>query len=156
MNFSVRQLSDPGLVQLVRQGLEETGVPPSTLWIEVTERDLIRIGSPAEQALIELDELGCIVCVDDLGTGFAALRYMVEQPVKVVKVDRSLIGKVGTDDTIRTIVRAVCSLSHSLGIATVAEGVEDKAQLPGLRELGFTHAQGYFYGRPVPADQVAH
>lgn len=156
VNFSVRQLSDPGLVQLVRQGLEETGVPPSTLWIEVTERDLIRIGSPAEQALIELDELGCIVCVDDLGTGFAALRYMVEQPVKVVKVDRSLISKVGTDDTIRTIVRAVCSLSDSLGIATVAEGVEDEAQLPGLRELGFTHAQGYFYGHPVPAENVAH
>ncbi|MGK9272096.1 EAL domain-containing protein [Williamsia muralis] len=156
VNFSVRQLSDPGLVQLVRQGLEETGVPPSTLWIEVTERDLIRIGSPAEQALIKLDELGCTVCVDDLGTGFAALRYMVEQPVKVVKVDRSLISKVETDDTIRTIVRAVCSLSDSLGIATVAEGVEDEAQLPRLRELGFTHAQGYFYGRPVPAEDIAN
>jgi EAL domain-containing protein (putative c-di-GMP-specific phosphodiesterase class I) len=156
VNFSVRQLSDPGLVQLIRQGLEDTGIPPSTLWIEVTERDLISIGSPATQALVELDELGCIVCVDDLGTGFAALRYMVEQPVKVVKVDRSLIGKVSTDDTIRTIVRAVCSLSDSLGIATVAEGVEHESELQGLRELGFTHAQGFFYGRPVPAENVAH
>jgi EAL domain-containing protein (putative c-di-GMP-specific phosphodiesterase class I) len=151
VNFSVRQLSDPGLVELIREGLEVTGVPASSLWIEVTERDLIRIGSPATQALVELDELGCIVCVDDLGTGYAALRYMVEQPVKVVKVDRSLVTKMGTDDTIRTIVRAVCSLSQSLGIATVAEGVEHEDELATLHELGFTHAQGYLFGKPVAA-----
>ena len=153
VNFSVRQLSDPGLAKLIQAGLDATGVPPSTLWIEVTERDLIRIGSPATQTLIELDELGCIVCVDDLGTGYAALRYMVEQPVKVVKVDRSLINKVGTDNTIRTIVRAVCSLSDSLGITTVAEGVEHDSELQGLRELGFTTVQGYLFGKPAPAER---
>ena len=156
VNFSVRQLSDPGLVKLIQAGLDATGVPPSTLWIEVTERDLIRIGSPATQTLIELDELGCIVCVDDLGTGYAALRYMVEQPVKVVKVDRSLINKVGTDNTIRTIVRAVCSLSDSLGITTVAEGVEHDSELQGLRELGFTTVQGYLFGKPAPAESFDH
>jgi EAL domain-containing protein (putative c-di-GMP-specific phosphodiesterase class I) len=154
VNFSVSQLSDPGLVELIREGLAETGVPASALWIEVTERDLIRIGSPATQTLIELDDLGCIVCVDDLGTGYAALRYMVEQPVKVVKVDRSLVTKMGSDDTIRAIVRAVCTLSQSLGIATVAEGVEHEDELSTLRDLGFTHAQGYFYGKPVPVDEV--
>jgi EAL domain-containing protein (putative c-di-GMP-specific phosphodiesterase class I) len=154
VNFSVRQLSDPGLARLVRDGLHATGVPASTLWIEVTERDLIHIGSPATQTLIELDKLGCVVCVDDLGTGYAALRYMVEQPVKVVKVDRSLISKVRTDDTIRAIVRAVCALSDSLGIITVAEGIELESDLQGLRELGFTTAQGYLFGKPVPAEQV--
>jgi EAL domain-containing protein (putative c-di-GMP-specific phosphodiesterase class I) len=138
----------------VRDGLHATGVPASTLWIEVTERDLIHIGSPATQTLIELDKLGCVVCVDDLGTGYAALRYMVEQPVKVVKVDRSLISKVRTDDTIRAIVRAVCALSDSLGIITVAEGIELESDLQGLRELGFTTAQGYLFGKPVPAEQV--
>lgn len=155
VNFSARQLHDRGLTELVAAVLESTGVPADALWIEVTERDLIEVGSPASATLAELDALGCTVCVDDLGTGFAALRYMVEQPVKVVKIDRSLIAKVGADDnTMRAIVRAVCSLSSSLGMATVAEGVEDPGEIPQLRELGFTHGQGYLFGKPAPADEI--
>ncbi|WP_168176521.1 EAL domain-containing protein [Williamsia sp. 1135] len=155
VNFSARQLQDRTLPELVAAILESTGVPADALWVEVTERDLIEVGSPASATLIELDALGCTVCVDDLGTGFAALRYMVEQPVQVVKIDRSLIAKVGADDnTMHSIVKAVCALSSSLGMATVAEGVEDPGQIAHLRELGFTHGQGYLFGKPAPADEI--
>lgn len=155
VNFSARQLQDRGLPELIAATLKTTGVPADALWVEVTERDLIEVGSLASATLIELDALGCTVCVDDLGTGFAALRYMVEQPVQVVKVDRSLVTKVGSDDnTMRSIVKAVCALSNSLGMATVAEGVEDPGQIEHLRELGFTHGQGYLFGKPAPADEI--
>lgn len=155
VNFSARQLQDRTLPELVADTLASTGVPACALWVEVTERDLVEVGSPAAATLIELDALGCTVCVDDLGTGFAALRYMVEQPVQVVKIDRSLVKKVNTDDTtMRSIVAAVCSLAGSLGMATVAEGVEDPNEIPALLELGFTHGQGYLFGRPAPADEI--
>lgn len=79
---------------------------------------------------------------------------MVEQPVQVVKIDRSLVMKVGADETMRSIVGAVCSLSESLGILTVAEGVEDPGEVAQLRELGFTHGQGYLFGKPTPAGEI--
>lgn len=154
VNFSARQLYDRTLPDLIAEALDRTGVPPSALWIEMTERDVIEVGSPASQTLIDLDALGCTVCIDDLGTGFAALRYMVEQPVQVVKIDRSLVMKVGADETMRSIVGAVCSLSESLGILTVAEGVEDPGEVAQLRELGFTHGQGYLFGKPTPAGEI--
>jgi diguanylate cyclase len=154
VNFSARQLVDKGLVQHVAEAIETSQVSPETVWVEVTERTLIETGSAAAQTLLELDALGCTVCVDDLGTGFAALRYMVEQPIQVVKIDRSLVSKVATVEALRSVVGAVCSLSDSLGILTVAEGVEHKRELHALRELGFTHAQGYLFGKPAAASNI--
>ncbi|PXW35292.1 UNVERIFIED_CONTAM: EAL domain-containing protein (putative c-di-GMP-specific phosphodiesterase class I) [Williamsia faeni] len=153
VNFSARQLIDRGLAQHVADAIAAAGVPADTLWVEVTERDLIEVGSPAAQTILELDALGCTVCVDDLGTGFAALRYMVEQPVRVVKVDRSLVSQVGIDGPLRTVVGAVCTLSADLGILTVAEGVESEDEVRNLRDLGFTHAQGYLFGKPAPENE---
>jgi|GEM_PF-2812950 len=154
VNFSARQLIDRGLVRHVADAIAATGVPAATVWVEVTERNLIEVGSPAAQTLLELDELGCTVCVDDLGTGFAALRYMVEQPVRVVKIDRSLVSKVGVVEPLRSLVGAVCTLSASLGILTVAEGVESEDELRKLRDLGFTHAQGFLFGKPEAAGDI--
>ncbi|HEY9311539.1 EAL domain-containing protein [Williamsia sp.] len=153
VNFSARQLVDRGLVQHVADAIATSGVPAATVWVEVTERNLIETGSPAAQTLLELDALGCTICVDDLGTGFAALRYMVEQPVQVVKIDRSLVSKVGIVEPLRSVVGAVCALSASLGILTVAEGVESEDQVDKLRDLGFTHAQGFLFGKPAPATE---
>jgi EAL domain-containing protein (putative c-di-GMP-specific phosphodiesterase class I) len=153
VNFSARQLADSGLVDHVATAIAASGVPADTMWVEVTERNLIEIGSPAAQTLSELDALGCTICVDDLGTGFAALRYMVEQPVQVVKIDRSLVSQVGIVEPLRSVVGAVCALSSSLGIRTVAEGVESEDEVRKLRELGFTHAQGFLFGKPAPENE---
>lgn len=156
VNYSARQLSDVLLLPHVERALDELELSASTLWVEITERDLIDFGSPATRTIEALAELGCVICIDDLGTGFAALRYLADLPVNVAKIDRSLVCSAAEDPYIRSIVGAVCDISRSLGIETVAEGVEHEDQIPMLRELGFTHAQGFHFGRPAPAaDLVA-
>ncbi|MFD0925024.1 EAL domain-containing protein [Williamsia deligens] len=154
VNFSSQQLVDHALTAHVADALAREGVAAASLWIEVTERDLITADSPAAQTIRELAELGCVIAVDDLGTGYAALRYMVDQPVSVAKIDRSLIEGIDTGATRRSIVETVCRLADELGIRSVAEGVENDAQVGVLREIGFTHAQGYLFGRPAPASQT--
>ena len=154
VNFSSQQLFDRELAAHVGKRLDADGVPASALWVEITERDLIAPDSPAAQTIRDLDALGCVVCVDDLGTGYAALRYLVDQPVKVAKIDRSLVSGIDDDDTKRRIVEAVCRLSENMDIATVAEGVESEDQLARLRQVGFTHAQGFLFGRPRAAHDV--
>lgn len=151
VNYSARQLSDALLVPHVERVLDELALSAGEFWVEITERDLINFGSPATRTIAALAELGCVICVDDLGTGFAALRYLADLPVSVAKIDRSLVSAATEDESIRSIVGAVCDISRSLGIDTVAEGVEHEAQIPMVRELGFTHGQGYHFGRPRAA-----
>ncbi|MGN7157530.1 EAL domain-containing protein [Dietzia cercidiphylli] len=155
VNYSARQLSDALLFPHIERVLERVGVSPSTLWVEITERHLVDLASPATRTIEALADLGCVICVDDLGTGFAALRYLADLPVSVVKVDRSLVCSASDAASIRSVVGAVCDISHSLGIMAVAEGVESENQIPMLRDLGFTHAQGYYFGRPAPAAEIA-
>lgn len=153
VNFSSQQLVDHALTGHIADALARSAVPARSLWIEVTERDLITSDSPAAQTIRELAHLGCVIAVDDLGTGYAALRYMVDQPVSVAKIDRSLIE--GVDGGVsRSIVETVCRLADDLDIRSVAEGVEDGAVVDVLREIGFTHAQGYLFGRPQPAADI--
>lgn len=153
VNFSSQQLVDHALTRHIADALARSAVPARSLWIEVTERDLITSDSPAAQTIRELADLGCVIAVDDLGTGYAALRYMVDQPVSVAKIDRSLIE--GVDGGVsRSIVETVCRLADDLDICSVAEGVEDGAVVDVLREIGFTHAQGYLFGRPQPAADI--
>ena len=153
INYSVRQLADPSLLPRIQRSLDDLAVSPSSLWVEITERDIIDVASPAVRTIETLADMGCVICIDDLGTGFAALRYLADLPVSVAKVDRSLVG-MAADPSIRKIVSAVCDISRSLGIDTVAEGVEDEDQIPALRDMGFTHAQGYHFGRPAPAAAI--
>ncbi|WP_010539672.1 EAL domain-containing protein [Dietzia alimentaria] len=154
VNFSARQLSDPVLLPHIERLLAKFELDPSAIWVEITEQDLIKLASPAVRTIESLAELGCTICVDDLGTGFAALRYLADLPISVVKIDRSLISSLMDQTSLRSIVEAICDISHALGIETVAEGVEREDQLPLLRDLGFTHAQGYYFGRPAAASDI--
>ncbi|MCP2176526.1 EAL domain-containing protein [Williamsia maris] len=154
VNFSSQQLYDRDLTTLVRECLIAEGVPAGALWVEVTERDLISADSPAAQTIRELHDLGCVICVDDLGTGYAALRYMMDQPITVAKIDRSLVDGMEREGVKRRIVEAVCHLSATLDISTVAEGVEHDDQVDLLREIGFTHGQGFLFGKPAPASEI--
>ncbi|MGZ8177314.1 EAL domain-containing protein [Williamsia sp. SKLECPSW1] len=153
VNFSSQQLVDRALTGHIADALARAEVPATALWIEVTERDLITSDSPAAQTIRELAALGCVIAVDDLGTGYAALRYMVEQPVSVAKIDRSLVQGVDSGLS-RSIVETVCRLADDLDIRSVAEGVEDAAVVDLLRDIGFTHAQGFLFGRPQPAADI--
>lgn len=150
VNFSARELSSSDRVDHARETLEATGLDPSRLTVEVTETALLR-GS--EQAA-ELIELGARLAVDDFGTGYASLRYLKQFEVSTLKIDRSFVAGAPQDPEDRAIVDAIVSLAESLGVETIAEGIETEPQEETARELGIQLVQGYRYAKPRPVDEL--
>lgn len=152
VNLSARQFEHEDIVATVRAAIDDAGIAPRQLCIEVTEGTLMANGSA--EVLQRLHELGVRVAIDDFGTGYSSLYYLKRFPVDVVKIDRSFVDGLGTDADDEAIVTAVLSLGHALGLRVVAEGVETEAQLDRLVGLGCDAVQGYLVSRPVPADEV--
>ena len=153
INVSTRQLSEPGLADKVTKVLERYGLPPSRLVLEVTESALLDRRVDGTE-LRRLDALGVRIALDDFGTGYSSLTHLRDLPVKVLKLDRSFIGNLGREPGATAIVRAVVGLAHSLGLYTVAEGVESDDQAELLQSFGCDSAQGFLFGRPVPDPRV--
>ncbi|MGH9041239.1 MAG: EAL domain-containing protein [Acidimicrobiia bacterium] len=154
INLSARQLGVPELVDTVRSVLAETGLDPSRLCLEITESVLMDDVESSIEALLDLKALGVRLAIDDFGTGYSSLSYLRRFPVDVVKLDRSFVAGLGVDPAATAIVAAVVNLAHALGIVVVAEGVETEAQLVALRALRCDRAQGYYWNRPLPADEL--
>ncbi|MHB8681446.1 MAG: putative bifunctional diguanylate cyclase/phosphodiesterase [Acidimicrobiales bacterium] len=154
VNLSARQFQQAGLVEEVEQILRDTGVDPSQISLEITESLAMEDVERTSQVLMRLKGLGVKVAIDDFGTGYSALGYLATFPVDVVKVDQSFVDKVELDPVKSAIVSAVINLSQAIGTTTVVEGVETKEQLDHLYSLGCTMAQGYYFARPMPADQL--
>jgi diguanylate cyclase (GGDEF)-like protein/PAS domain S-box-containing protein len=153
VNLAARQLADPGLVDTVAELLEEIGVDPSQLILEVTESDAMREADTALAVLSQLRDLGVGLTLDDFGTGYSSLAYLERFPVEGLKIDRSFVSRLLPEGGDRTIVGAVVQLARSLGLATVAEGVESEAQLEVVGSLGCTMAQGYLFAKPMPEER---
>lgn len=137
--------------------LAHYGVSGSRLQIEITESVFLgRAESTIMCALKRLKALGCRVALDDFGTGFASLTHLKRYPVDVIKIDRSFIRDLCEDDHSRAITAAIISLGATLGLRTVAEGIEVPAQIEALRRLGCDKGQGYFFARPMPAARAPH
>jgi diguanylate cyclase (GGDEF)-like protein len=151
VNVAVRQLRDGALVGIVRDVLVETGLPPSALWLEITESGVMEDIETALATLGGLRELGVVLCIDDFGTGYSSLSYLHRLPVGIVKIDRSFIAGVGADGANEPIVRAVLAMTRAMGQRVVAEGVETEIQRDWLRDQGCDMAQGWLYGKPLPA-----
>jgi diguanylate cyclase (GGDEF)-like protein/PAS domain S-box-containing protein len=154
VNVSPRQLRSPGLASQVAEILRRTGVRPGDLCLEITETALIEDVDVADGVLAALRELGVRIALDDFGTGYSSLNHLHQFPVDVLKIDRSFIAHLGSDVEATAIVTSVVHLAQALGLEVVAEGVETAGQLGQLRLFGCQLAQGYFWGRPVPADQL--
>jgi EAL domain-containing protein (putative c-di-GMP-specific phosphodiesterase class I)/anti-sigma regulatory factor (Ser/Thr protein kinase) len=154
VNLSARQLGVPELIDTVRDVLDETGLDPSRLCLEITESVLMDDVQSSIDALLDLKALGVRLAIDDFGTGYSSLSYLRRFPVDVVKLDRSFVAGLGVDSAATAIVAAVVNLAHALGIVVVAEGVETEAQLVALRALRCDRAQGYYWNRPLPADEL--
>jgi diguanylate cyclase (GGDEF)-like protein/PAS domain S-box-containing protein len=151
VNVSARQVSDPGFASFVAGELNACGLPPQWLSLELTESTLID-GNPAtERTLNDLTALGVQLGLDDFGTGFSSLAYLKRFPIDFVKIDRTFTDGLGVDDNDTAIVRATIALAHSLGIRTVAEGVESEQQRDLLRDLGCDFGQGYLFAKPIDA-----
>ena len=151
VNLSTRQLAHPGLVPLVAETLDEMGLEPSALCLEITETVLMQDADRAVVLLEELKALGVTLSLDDFGTGYSSLSYLRRFPVDVVKVDRSFVDGLVDRPGDASIVAAVRDVTRSLDLGVVAEGIETPEQLERLRALGYERGQGYLFARPGPA-----
>jgi diguanylate cyclase (GGDEF)-like protein/PAS domain S-box-containing protein len=154
VNLSARQIDHPEIVGTVERILEESGLPPSSLTLEITESALMHDAASALHVLRSLKALGVTLAIDDFGTGYSSLSYLHRFPLDVLKIDKSFVdGLAGGSDGVE-IVAAVIKLAHALGLQVVAEGVEQTAQLEQLGSMGCDFAQGYLFSRPVPAHEI--
>jgi diguanylate cyclase (GGDEF)-like protein len=154
VNLSVHQLRQGKLVSLVRQVLDETGLMPEYLELELTESQLLDSVEHIISTFQQLRELGVKLAIDDFGTGYSSLSYLKRFPVDYVKIDQAFIRGLneGTEDA--AITRAIIAMAHSLGLKVVAEGVEDSQQLAFLRAHACDEVQGYLISRPVEASAM--
>ncbi|EKT4521860.1 EAL domain-containing protein [Pseudomonas putida] len=153
VNISARQFSDGQLGTRIATILEETGLPPACLELELTESILMRDVDEAMQILDGLKVLGLSIAVDDFGTGYSSLNYLKQFPIDVLKIDRTFVDGLPEGEQDAQIARAIIAMAHSLNLAVIAEGVETHEQLEFLREHGCDEVQGYLFGRPMPAGQ---
>ncbi|MEG9503530.1 MAG: EAL domain-containing protein [Methylorubrum extorquens] len=154
VNLSPVQFRDPGLVATVREALAFSGLAPHRLELEVTESVLLAASEANVATLHALRDLGVRIAMDDFGTGYCSLSYLQKFPFDKIKIDRSFVSRLGEDPHSTAIVQAVIGLGASLGIVTVAEGVETEVQFAHLRAEGCEEVQGYLFGRPIPAPQA--
>jgi diguanylate cyclase (GGDEF)-like protein/PAS domain S-box-containing protein len=154
VNLSARQLQDPYLIREVGLALEETGLAPAYLELEITESIVMAEATNTRQTLAELKRLGLRIAIDDFGTGYSSLSYLRDLPVDTLKIDRSFVAGLDQDQGSQAIIRAIATLAHELGLVVTAEGIETADQLALVRTLGIDIAQGYFFTRPVPPEHL--
>ncbi len=154
VNLSPVQFKNPRLVESIVGILEETGLRPRLLELELTETILMQETEAAERALLELQELGVRFSLDDFGKGYSSLEYLRRFPLDKLKIDRSFVAGVGEDTHSAAIVSTVALLGSKLGLQVVAEGVETRSHLEFLLEEGCDKLQGYYFCRPVAAESL--
>jgi len=154
VNLSASQFHRGGLIELVTQTLQRTGVSPYCIELEITEGIIVQDTQATIDLMRELHDLGVQLSIDDFGTGYSSLSYLQRFPANKLKIDRSFINAMSTDASAVGIVRGIIELAHGLKMEVVAEGVETEEQLAKLRELDCDVAQGFLISRPLPADKL--
>jgi diguanylate cyclase (GGDEF)-like protein/PAS domain S-box-containing protein len=153
VNLSPRQFQESGLLTQVAAALDAAGLPSELLMFEITETVVMEDISGAREIMKKLNRLGVRLAIDDFGTGHSSLAYLKQFPVHEVKVDRAFVQGVAESPVDSAIVRAIIDLANAMGISAVAEGVETKDQAAGLRMLGCPVAQGFYFSRPLRAEE---
>jgi diguanylate cyclase (GGDEF)-like protein len=154
VNVSPQQLADPGFPALVVDVLTRTGLPPELLGLEILEEALLDVGV-AEVVMRSLRDLGVCLSLDDFGAGYSNFSWLQDLPITGIKIDRRFVSTLDSDDCrSAAIVQGLVNLGHSLNLSVVAEGVETAEQAGALQAIGCESVQGFFYGHPVPADEL--
>ena len=155
VNMSGRGLSDPTLVERVAASVNEHGIGPAQLCLEITETALIGELGDVESTLAALSSLGVRLALDDFGTGYSTLAHLQRLNVDILKIDRSFVEQIGRSDRDHKIVGAITAMAHALGMSVVGEGIETDHQLAELSRLGCDEGQGFLLARPLRPEQVA-
>ncbi len=148
VNLSPRQFEQTNLLQVIDEALEESGLPPKNLQVELTENTLMINSASNLEKLQQIRQLGARVAIDDFGTGFCSFSYLLQYPVDRLKIDQSFVMKAVTEPNAATVVRTIVAMSHHLGIKVIAEGVETPDHLRFLAQRNCDEAQGYYFSRP--------
>lgn len=154
VNVSPRQIASADIVDIVAACLTRHDLPPSALWLEITETVMTEDTATTAAAMSGLRMLGVNIALDDFGTGYSSLSGLQYLPVSRLKIDRQFISGLGTDSANAKLVRCITAVAESFDLDVVAEGVETTEQLAAVRELSCSLIQGYLFSRPVPADDV--
>jgi Amt family ammonium transporter len=154
VNVSGRQIAEGSLVGSVARALEESGLAPTRLQLELTETVLMDDIDGHVALMREVKELGVSLAVDDFGKGYSSLSYLHRFPIDRIKIDRAFVGGLPESRTALAIVSAVVSFARALDIEVVAEGVETQAHVDALRELGCEYGQGFFFHRPLEPERI--
>ncbi len=154
VNFSARQMFKPDIIGFILRTMEEYGIQPRELCIEVTESLAMKNVEQASMILRELHELGIKISLDDFGTGYSSLNYLKLLSISNLKIDKSFIDNITVNAYEKAIVETVIELAHKIGLTVTAEGVEDEAQQECLRSYNCDILQGYLISRPVPPDEI--
>ena len=154
VNLSPTQIFQPDVIETVRGSLERSGLAPESLVLELIEDVVIKDVDAASARLGQLKNLGVRLAVDDFGTGYSSLNYLRSLPFYILKIDKTFIDDITVDPTILAVGTLIVDLAHTLGLRTVAEGVERPEQAAALRQLKCHAAQGYLFSRPLPASQI--
>ncbi len=153
VNLSSRQLMDPNLIARVRDEIDACQIAPGNLCLEITESVVMNDVASSMTILGALKDLGVVLAIDDFGTGYSSLSYLRRLPVDILKIDRSFVQSIGDRDD-RAITKVIIDLAHTLGMTTVAEGVETRMQMEVLHALDCDMAQGFLFHHPVPGSQI--
>jgi EAL domain-containing protein (putative c-di-GMP-specific phosphodiesterase class I) len=154
LNLAAAELANERLVDTLAEALKGYAVEPSRLVLEVTEAGVLQGSDGALVAMQRLRELGVSLTIDDFGTGYSSLSRLAEFPIESVKIPKPFVDRLVGDDVDEAFVDAILRLGDSLGLAAVAEGIEQPAQAERLRQMGCRYGQGYLFGRPAPAEEV--
>jgi diguanylate cyclase (GGDEF)-like protein len=155
INLSRRQLGSPELVDTVARAIEETGVSPAGIVLEITETALADDIDSALRTLCALKNLGVRIAIDDFGTGYSSLQYLRQVPADIIKIAKPFVDGVYVRDSDEyRVAHAIVHLGDAFGLQTLAEGIEDREQFERMRELGCELGQGYYFSRPIPAEEV--
>jgi diguanylate cyclase (GGDEF)-like protein len=154
VNFSSISFINHKIMQYIHEILEETKLPPGTLWIEITEEVGLNISETALDILNQLQTMGVRICIDDFGTGYSALNYLIDLPIDILKIDKSIIGRIDTVEESQKVTHAIVLLAKQLDLEIVTEGIENTTQLSLVKTLGCDYSQGYLFSEAVPADEA--
>ena len=154
VNVSGRQIAEGSLVGSVARALEDSGLAPARLQLELTETVLMDDIDGHVAVMREVKELGVSLALDDFGKGYSSLSYLHRFPIDRIKVDRAFVGGLPDSRASLAIVSAVVSFARALDIEVVAEGVETQAHVDALRDLGCEYAQGFFFHRPLEPERI--